>query len=163
MPESINSSILEKRRLRAVQLSEKGWSVTRIAKALNVSVPAVSIWLSTQRKSGIEGLRSKPRTGAHRRLSDRHGLMLEVLLKSKPKANNIDAPQWDRSLVQSVIERLFGTTYSLQHCGRLLRSAQASSRVFPRVVKIELSDLLKKADIARIRTQMDSRNGRDTK
>ncbi len=130
---SIKRVLLERRRLRAVQLSQKGWRVTDIAQALNVSVPAVSQWLATFRSEGETGLKARKRTGAPRRLSPRHSLMLQAL---------------------------FGVTYSHQHCGRLLKAAMDSKTVVPRVTRLELDDLLKKVDIARIRTRFGSRHGR---
>ena len=157
---SIKRVLLERRRLRAVQLSQKGWRVTDIAQALNVSVSAVSQWLTAYRRDGEDGLKARKRTGAPRRLSQRHSLMLQALLKRKPRENDIDADAWDRALVQRVIKRLFGVTYSHQHCGRLLKAALDSTTTVPRVTRLELDDLLKKVDIARIRTRFGSRHGR---
>lgn len=157
---SIKRALLERRRLRAVQLSQKGWRVTDIAQALNVSVPAVSQWLTIYRREGEDGLKARKRTGAPRRLSPRHSLMLQALLKRRPRENDIDADAWDRVLVQWVIKRLFGVTYSHQHCGRLLKAALDSKTTVPRVTRLELDDLLKKVDIARIRTRFGSRHGR---
>lgn len=157
---SINRTLLERRRLRAVQLSQKGWSVTNIAQALNVSVPAVSQWLTRYKREGEDGLKARVRTGAPRRLSPRHALMLQALLKRRPRENDIDADTWDRALVQRVIKRLFGVLYSHQHCGRLLKAALDSQTTVQRVTRLELDDLLKKVDIARIRTRFGSRHGR---
>jgi len=162
MPNSIQRSLLEQRRMRAAQLRQKGWRVTDIARALNVSSAAVSQWLTILYTTGSEGLKARVSTGAPSRLSARHVLMLQVLLRQKPRAHNIAADVWDRRLIQKVIKRFFGVTYSLQHCGRLLKSATDSRTPMPRVVRLELSDLMKKADIARIRTRLDSRHGRRT-
>ncbi|MCX6141166.1 MAG: helix-turn-helix domain-containing protein [Candidatus Kapabacteria bacterium] len=146
--------------MRAAQLHRKGWRVIDIASALSVSSAAVSQWLAALKKDGEDGLKSRPKTGAPGRLSVRHNLMLKLLLKQQPRANNIDAPEWDRALVQAVVKRLFGVKYSVQHCGRLLKKAQVSSAVVPRVMRLELDDLIKKADIARIRKRLDARNAR---
>ena len=153
---------MERRRLRAAQLFQKGWRITDIARVLNVSTPAVSQWIATLRSKGEEGLKSRPRTGAPRRLSPRHSLMLQVLLKQRPRMNEIDADEWDRMLVQRVIKKLFGIAYSLQHCGRLLALAKSSTTVVPRLTRLELDDLLKKADIARIRTRLGKRHVRSS-
>lgn len=157
---SVQRALMEQRRLRAAQLHRKGWRNCDIAQAFNVSSAAVSQWISTLVRDGDEGLKARPRPGAPRRLSARHTLMLQVLLRQKPSAHDIKAAKWDRILFQKVIKRLFGVTYSLQHCGRLLKAAKTSTAPIRRVVQIELGDLLKKADIARIRTRLDSRHGR---
>ncbi len=163
MPTALQKSLLERRRLRAVQLYEKGWRVTDISSALNVSAAAVSQWLSAYRKGGRNALQSRPKTGAPRRVSERHALMITLLLRSSPSAHGIQAHVWDRSLVQQALKRLFGIQYSLQHCGRLLRSAKESKAPIQRVMRIELDDLLKKADIARLRSRIKAQHGKRTR
>lgn len=160
MAANLDRTLRERRRVRAAHLHERGWRVTDIAKALSVSQAAVSQWLSAYRTQGEAGLRSRPRTGAPRRRSERHDLMLRVLLRSAPRVHDIDADVWDRTLVQRAIKRLFGVSYSLQHCGRLLRDAQKSTDPIPRITRLELDDLLRKADIARLRTRLDRRHGK---
>ncbi len=58
----------EWRRLHALELKEQGRSQQEIAEALNISKAAVSQWVTALREQGREALRSRPHTGAPRRL-----------------------------------------------------------------------------------------------
>jgi transposase len=60
----------EGRRLRALELKERGWKQTEIADALGVTEGTVSQWMKRAREEGAEGLRHKPPPGATPRLSD---------------------------------------------------------------------------------------------
>lgn len=155
---SLTRRIQERRRLRAIQLRERGWSARRIADSLGVSLPAVYQWFSAYDRVGSEGLRAQPRTGSPRRMSERHRQMLEVLLIDSPTDHGLDATHWDRVLVQRTIKRLFGIDYSRQHCGRLLKEIQQKRRRQPFAID-ELRSLLSKADIARIRKHLGAGHG----
>jgi len=55
----------EGRRLRALELKERGWKQTQIADALGVSEGAVSQWMKRVKEAGVEGLRHKPPLERH--------------------------------------------------------------------------------------------------
>lgn len=52
-----SSNAKEFRRLRAIELYESGWLQIRIADALGVTKDAVSQWVKTYKKKGIDALR----------------------------------------------------------------------------------------------------------
>ena len=52
-----SSNAKEFRRLRAIELYESGWLQIRIADALGVTKGAVSQWVKTYKKKGIDALR----------------------------------------------------------------------------------------------------------
>lgn len=158
---SLQRRVQERRRLRAIQLLERGWTPARVATTLGVSRPAVYQWLQKHRSGGDAALKAQPRSGAPRRLTERYQQMLHVLLHSPPRDNGIDADAWDRRLVQRVIRRLFGIEYSLQHAGRILKSVQQEKQ-FRHVSADELRNLLTKADIARIQKRLGMRHGQRT-
>src|SRR3954451_16126850 len=70
----------EGRRLRALELKERGWKQTEIADALGVTEGAVSQWMKRAREEGVEGLRHKPLPGAMPRLSEQQRARLPELL-----------------------------------------------------------------------------------
>lgn len=156
---SVRMQILERRRLRAWELHNRGWKAVDIAAALDVSSAAVSQWLRRGREKGADGLRSRPKPGAPRALTDRHLLMLRVLLNSSPRDHRIESDVWTRPLVGEYIERLFGRRFSLQHVGRLMRRIELDSKPIPKVVRVELEDLLQGVDVSRIRTRIHRRHG----
>jgi transposase len=158
---SLNRRVQERRRLRAIQLLERGWTPTRIATALGVSRPAVYQWLQKHRSGGDDALKAQPRSGAPRRLTERHQQMLVVLLHAPPRENGLEFDVWDRRLVQSVIRRLFGVEYSLPHAGRILKSVQREHQLLNSSVD-ELRNLLTKADIASIQKRLGIRHAQRT-
>ncbi|HBB26762.1 MAG TPA: hypothetical protein DCZ59_10900 [Bacteroidetes bacterium] len=159
LAETVRSKILERRRQRAWELHNRGWKAVDIAAALDVSPAAVSQWLRRARTDGPDGLISRPKPGAPRALTDRHLLMLRVLLNSSPRDHRIESDVWTRPLVAEYIERLFGRRFSLQHVGRLMRRIELDSKPIPRVVRLELEDLLQGVDVSRIRTRIRRRHG----
>lgn len=157
--ETVRAQMLERRRLRAWELHNRGWKAVDIAAALDVSTAAVSQWISRAREKGADGLRSRPKPGAPRALTDRHMLMLRVLLNTSPRDHRLDSDIWSRPLVADCIERLFGRRFSLQHVGRLMRRIELDSKPIPKVVRLELEDLLQGVDVSRIRTRIRRRHG----
>lgn len=146
--------------MRAAQLHQRGWRVKDIANALQVSSAAVSQWLAAYNERGTDGLMATPKTGAPSRLTKRDMTLLRALLKDKPSDHGIEAEVWDRSLLQLAIKRLFGVTFSLQHVGRLRKQLETNDQPLPKVVSVELHDLLRKSDIARIRSRISSSHGK---
>jgi transposase len=118
----------EARRLRAWELKEKGWSQKAIAEALGVSKAAVSDWMRRGREGGPEALRTQPKSGAPRRLTEEQRERLPALLKQGAEHFGFRGEVWTRRRVASVIEWEFGVRYSLTHVGRLLKALHWSSQ-----------------------------------
>lgn len=116
------------RRLRAWELKEKGWSQKAIAEALDVSKAAVSDWMRRGREGGPEALRTQPKSGAPRRLTDKQWAWLPTLLKQGAEHFGFRGEVWTRRRVASVIEREFGVRYSLTQVGRILKAVRWSSQ-----------------------------------
>jgi transposase len=118
----------EARRLRAWELKGKGWSQQAIAEALGVSKAAVSMRMRRGREGGPEALRTQPKSGAPRRLTDEQLERLPGLLKQGAEHFGFRGEVWTRRRVASVIEREFGVRYSLTPVGRILRALRWSSQ-----------------------------------
>jgi hypothetical protein len=88
-------------------------------------------------------------------------LMLRALLRTSPRDHKIACDAWSRALVAAAIERLFGHRYSLQHVGRIMRRIENETQPIPKVVHLELKDLLAGTNISRIRTHLQQRHGRN--
>jgi transposase len=118
----------EARRLRAWELKEKGWKQKAIAEALGVSKAAVSDWMRRGREGGPEALRTQPKSGAPRRLTDEQWARLPALLAQGAEHFGFRGEVWTRRRVASMIEQEFGVRYSLTQVGRILEALRWSSQ-----------------------------------
>src|SRR5829696_3523653 len=112
----------EGRRLRALELKERGWKQTQIADALGVSEGAVSQWMKRAREEGVEALRHKPPPGAPSRLSEDQRAKLPELLAQGAQAHGFKGELWTCERVAVVIRREFGVSYHPAHVSRVVRA-----------------------------------------
>jgi transposase len=112
----------EGRRLRALELKERGWKQTQIAEALGVSEGAVSQWMKRAREEGAEALRHKPPPGAPSRLSDEQRARLPELLAQGAQAHGFRGEVWTCERVAVLIRREFGVSYHPAHLSRVVRA-----------------------------------------
>jgi transposase len=112
----------EGRRLRALELKERGWKQTQIADALGVTEGAVSQWMKRAREEGVEGLRHKPPPGATPRLSEDERAKLPELLAQGAEAHGFRGEVWTCERVATVIRREFGVSYHPAHVSRVVRA-----------------------------------------
>jgi len=111
----------EARRLRAWELSQKGWKQKDIAEALGVTEGAVSQWLKKARLEGVEALRHRKGGGPKPRLRREQIDQLPQLLKQGAEAHGFRGDVWTRARVATVIKQHYGVQFSLSHVGRLLQ------------------------------------------
>ena len=112
----------EGRRLRALELKERGWKQSEIAEALGVTEGAVSQWMKRAREEGAEALRHKPPPGAPSRLSDQQRARLPELLAQGAQAHGFRGEVWTCERVAVVIRREFGVSYHPAHVSRVVRA-----------------------------------------
>jgi transposase len=112
----------EGRRLRALELKERGWKQTEIADALGVTEGAVSQWMKRAKEEGAEGLKRKPPPGAPPRLSEQQRARLPELLERGAKAHGFRGEVWTCERVAKVIRGEFGVSYHPAHVSRLVRA-----------------------------------------
>jgi len=112
----------EARRLRAWELSNTGWSQSRIAAAFGVTQGAVSQWIARGRAGAEAALRTQPRPGAPRKLGSRERGQLRDLLAQGAEAHGFVGAIWTCPRVAALIARTWGVSYHPSHVGRLLRA-----------------------------------------
>lgn len=110
----------EARRFRAAELSRHGWSPTRIAHALGVSVSAVCQWLKHVREHGEDVLHSRKIAGRPPRLSTAQCAELLTLLKQGAEAHGFQGDVWTSPRVSALIDQHFGITLRERQVRRLL-------------------------------------------
>jgi transposase len=102
---------LEARRLRAAQLFAAGMRPAEVARQLQVSAQAVSVWHARWQAGGPEALHSLGPSGPAARLSDAQLATVEQTLLKGAGANGFVGELWTLERIALVIERLTGVRY----------------------------------------------------
>jgi transposase len=110
----------EWRRLQAWRLKQRNWKQCDIATALNASEGAVSQWLATARRDGINALRSHPSPGHPAKLTLAQRRLIPDFLWHGPEAYGLRGEVWTCARVAQVIAEEFGVRYHKGHVARLL-------------------------------------------
>ena len=112
----------ERRRLRAWELHEQGWSQRRIAAELGVTQGAIYQWLKRVREKGsIEALRHHPAPGRRTALTDSQIKEIPALLARGPQAFGFRSSKWTYAQIATVLKQVFGVSYHSAHICRLLQ------------------------------------------
>lgn len=111
---------LEKRRLQAIQLLERGLRQAEIARQLRVVPQTVARWVHDYRSGGKSALRKAGRAGRKPRLSEKQRQQLEKLLVAGPERLGYETPLWTCPRVAHLIEQEFAVTYHEGHVWKIL-------------------------------------------
>jgi transposase len=110
----------EWRRLRALELKDRGWHQCEIAEALGVREETFSRWLSRARAGGPEALRARPGAGRPTRLSPQQMRLIPEFLWHGAEAVGFRGEVWTCARVALVIQEELGVRYHKSHVGKLL-------------------------------------------
>ena len=102
---------LEVRRLRAAELFAAGVRQAEVARQLEVSAQAVSVWHARWQTGGTDALRSRGPSGPTPRLSDAQLATVEQALGEGPTAHGFTGELWTLDRIAIVIEQLTGVRY----------------------------------------------------
>lgn len=114
---------IEKRRLKGARLLKSGVPQVEVARRLEVSRQAVSVWASelAEKKGAIGKLRAKP-LGRPARLDDEQLAGLRAILLTGALTAGFATELWTIKRVRAVIKDRFDVEYSMCGCWNLLRS-----------------------------------------
>jgi transposase len=112
---------LQARRLRAGELFAAGVRQAEVARQLEVSAQAVSVWHARWKEGGTQALRSRGPSGPVPRLSDAQLNEVEQALLDGAGANGLVGELWAVDRVALVIQRLTGVQHHPAHVWALLR------------------------------------------
>jgi transposase len=113
---------LERRRLQAARLLQKGVSEAEVARRVGVHRQSVNRWAQQLAAGGREALKRAPRTGRPPQLSAADVRRIEHGLKRGPEALGYRTSLWTAWRVADLIERECGVKYSTVHAWRVLRA-----------------------------------------
>ena len=119
----------EWRRLRALDLKQRGWYQRDIAEALGVSENAVSRWLVLARTGGPEALLAHPSPGRPPQLSAAQKRLIPEFLWHGAEAYGFRGQVWTCARIARVIEEEFGVRYHKDHVSRLLHELHWTPQV----------------------------------
>ena len=113
---------LERRRLKAAKLFDKGLSQAEVSRRLSVHRQSVSRWYQGWKEQGTQALKKAGRAGRKPRLQS---VQLEQLgrgLKEGPEALGYGTGLWTTWRVADLIQRQTGQKFHPGHVWRMLRS-----------------------------------------
>ena len=113
---------LERRRMQAARLLEKGVSEAEVARRVGAHRQSVNRWARQLAKGGRRALKRAPRTGRPPQLSAADRQRIVQGLKRGPEALGYRTGLWTAWRVADLVERTCGVKYSTVHAWRLLRS-----------------------------------------
>jgi len=112
---------MEKRRLAAAKLFRHGVTQAEVARQLDVSRQAVSVWFAAWKRRGTKGLAAAGRAGRKPRLTSSQLKKVEAALLKGPRANGFDADLWSLPRIAELIARQTGVRYHPGHVWRVMR------------------------------------------
>lgn len=111
---------LQRRRLKAATLFDKGLAPAEVARQLGVSCQSASRWRKAWEKDGRSALKRPPKAGRPPRLKPQDLPVLKRALKAGPGEQGFPTELWTTQRVAQVIKTQFGVAYHPDHVGRLL-------------------------------------------
>lgn len=111
---------LQRRRLKAAGLFDKGFAPAEAARQCGVSCQSASRWQQAWQKGGKPALKKSPKAGRPARLNQGNIAALKQALKAGPGEHGFATELWTAQRVAQVIEQQFGVRYHPDHVCRLL-------------------------------------------
>jgi transposase len=116
----VDQTALEKRRLKAVRLFDKGIAPSEVARRLGVHRQSAGRWRKEWEQGGNKALASKGRIGRKRALSEEQEQQLAGILKAGAVAAGMPTEVWTLPRVAKVIRNEFGVGYHPAHVSKVL-------------------------------------------
>ena len=108
----------EVRRARAVRLSGKGWTVPRISEALDCTRCSVRRWIDLYEVEGLEGLKTKHRSGRPPKVDEEYRQVLAKTLETAPRELGLAFNRWTLPRLGIYMDKMTGVTVSAGHMSR---------------------------------------------
>jgi transposase len=119
---------LERRRMQAGRLLQKGLRQSEVAHRLRVSRETVRRWACRVEHGGLTALKNAPRLGRPSGLSDSQRRELKAMLARGARAQGFHSDRWTIARARTLIERHFDRSYSAVQVWRILRALSAKPR-----------------------------------
>ena len=111
---------LQRRRMRAAGLFERGFLPAEVARRCGVSCQSASRWRKTWEAEGADGLKKAAKAGRRSRLEPAQLDELKAMLAQGPGEHGFATELWTTRRVADLIGTQFGVRYHPDHVCRLL-------------------------------------------
>jgi transposase len=110
-----------KKRIKAISLIEKGYTLKQVATIVGISKHTVIVWRNTYRKEGTKGLLQFRRSKPTRKLTDEQEKELILSLRKGAEAYGFEGNWWSPVRVRKAIQQLFGVEFDASSINQLLK------------------------------------------
>jgi transposase len=160
---------LERRRMQAVKLLQKGFNQSEVARRVKVCSQTVSRWNLAVSKQGEEALKKAGRAGRKPKLDGSERERLEELLVRGPEALGYETPLWTCQRVAHLLEQEFEVDYHPGHVWKMLlalgwscqrpegRARERSEAAVQHWRKVQWPDIKKKPKKKGVRSSSSTR------
>jgi transposase len=111
----------EVRRVRAVRLSSKGWTIHHIAEALDVCRRSVRNWINWYEKDGLEGLKTSYSPGRPSKADQHYRDVLARTAETPPRQMGYPFSRWTLSRLATHMEKKTGVSLNPCHLSVVLK------------------------------------------
>ena len=112
---------LQRRRMKAARLFEKGIKDAEIARRLKVSRHSVGRWRNQLNQGGQESLLAAGRAGRKPRLVDEQDKLIVAALKQGASAHGYASDLWTLPRVAKLVAEITGVKYHPRYMGTILK------------------------------------------
>ena len=119
---SLSRQEKEKRRLKAGKLFEKGITQAKVAQKLKVSHTAALLWHQMWQNEGIEGLKSKGKSGPESQLTEKDRKAVRKAIFKGASKFGYDSDLWTLDRVAAVMKKVAKVKFKRTHTWETLLS-----------------------------------------
>lgn len=111
----------EVRRVRAIRLSSKGWTVEHISEALDVCRRSVRNWINWYERDGLEGLKTSYSPGRPAKADEHYREVLERSVETAPREMGYPFSRWTLSRLATHMKKQTGVSLNPCYLSEVLK------------------------------------------
>ncbi|MDR1416859.1 MAG: helix-turn-helix domain-containing protein [Prevotellaceae bacterium] len=109
-------------RLHAVYQIASGKNIEDVQKLYSASHKSICSWVHRYNAEGVDGLKNRPHSGRHSRLSVEQKAMLQKAISRSPAEEGFPSEVWSWRLIVEYIQKRFSVEYKKAQIYNILRS-----------------------------------------
>jgi transposase len=121
------------RRLAVARMVEERESAAEVAELLGVSMRTIQRWRRAWERDGMAGLRSRPRSGRPKKLSDDEAAQVLDWLEQSPADFGFPTERWTAPRIAELVKRSFGVQMNHRYLNAWLFARRITPQIPDRV------------------------------